>query len=98
MKVPGYWKNETSGVLKPAIEAYLDGQDLTPRQIGAIRGYFRQWMLGSWRGPLLDVLRTQVEEITTRQDITAWLDRAQDEGIDPLRSAGSLRQLQSLDC
>jgi hypothetical protein len=26
---PGYWMNETSGVLRPAIEAYLNHDELT---------------------------------------------------------------------
>jgi hypothetical protein len=84
MEVPGYWTHETSGVLRPVIEDYLNGRPLTPRQIAAMRAYLRQWMQGPWQGPMIDVLRTQVEEITTRADIEDWLDRALDAGIDPL--------------
>jgi hypothetical protein len=76
---------ETSGVLRPAVEAYLTGQEMTPRQIAAMRGYLRQWInADAWKGPMLDPLRTRVEEITTRQDIDSWLDLADREGIDPL--------------
>lgn len=89
--VPGYWMYETSGVLRPAVESYLaqaidrDAPAMTGRQIAAMRGYLRQWINAPvWRGPLIDVLRSQVEEITTRENIEHWLDRALDAGIDPL--------------
>jgi hypothetical protein len=83
--VPGYWMNETSGVLRPAVEAYLNGKDMTPGQILAMRAYLRQWINnGSWKGPMLDPLRTRVEEIVTRKDIHDWLEMSMHEGIDPL--------------
>lgn len=84
--VPGYWMNEISGVLRPAVEAYLRGQPMTDRQIIAMRVYLRQWMAAdAWRGrPMIDVLRTKVEEITTRRDISDWLEMALQQNIDPL--------------
>ena len=81
---PGYWMNETSGVLRPAVEAYLWGGEMTGRHFAAIRAYLRQWMAADWRGPMIDVLRSQLGEINTREDISRWLDRALDAGIDPL--------------
>jgi hypothetical protein len=83
--VPHFWMNEASGVLRPAVEAYLHGERMTPEQIGAMRGYLRQWIEADvWRGPLVDVLRTKVDDIITQGDISAWLDLADDAGIDPL--------------
>jgi hypothetical protein len=83
--VPHFWMNEASGVLRPAVEAYLHGERMTPEQIGAMRGYLRQWIEADvWRGPLVDVLRTAVEDIQTQSDISRWLDLAADAGIDPL--------------
>lgn len=82
--IPGYWMNETSGVLRPAVEAYLHGHAMTRGQIDAMRAYLRQWMAGDWKSPLLDVLRTSVEDIKTRDDLKRWFDRALDEMIDPL--------------
>lgn len=83
--------NEVSGVLRPAVEAYLkavtepDAPEMTGQQIAAMRSYLRQWISDPrWVGPMLDVLRTQVNELTTREAITRWLDRAMHEGIDPL--------------
>jgi|HubBroStandDraft_4_1064222.scaffolds.fasta_scaffold59061_2 hypothetical protein len=82
--IPGYWMNETSGVLVPAVQAYLNNQPMTDRQIAAMRAYFRQWMNADWKGPMIDPLRTKVNEIATREDITAWLDMALSENIDPI--------------
>lgn len=89
--VPGFWMNETSGVLRPAIEAYLapfidpNAPPMTGEQIAAMRAYLRQWIASpDWVGPMVDVLRTQIDELVSREEITRWLDRAMDEGIDPL--------------
>ena len=83
--VPGYWMHETSGALRPAVEAYLNNGEMTPRHIGAMRAYLRQWInSGNWKGPMIDPLQTRVEEIVTRKDIDDWLNLAEREGIDPL--------------
>jgi len=82
---PGFWMNETSGVLRPAVEAYLKHEPMSPEQIGAMRAYLRQWInADAWAGPLIDPLRTGIDLIATRADITRWLDLAMDAGIDPL--------------
>jgi hypothetical protein len=84
-QAPGYWRNETSGVLRPAIVAYLEGDELAPAEIAAIRAYLRQWIMApGWDGPAVDELRRQVDELTSRQAIKAWLHHALNEGIDPL--------------
>jgi hypothetical protein len=85
MNVPGYWMNETSGVLRPAIERYLiDREHLTDSEIAALRAYFRQWMEGDFQGGVADLLRAKVDVIKTTQDIEAWLWLAMEAGIDPL--------------
>ena len=90
---PGFWMNETSGVLRPAVEAYLrlrdwgepGTPDMTPPQIAAMRAYLRQWIMApAWRGPEVDELRASVHRLDSRAAIDAWLDRAIDAGIDPL--------------
>lgn len=82
---PGYWTNETSGVLRPAIEAYVRGEPLTPEHILAIRAYLRQWVtLGQWRGPQINALRAGVNDLVDRKTIDAWLETAVSIGIDPL--------------
>ena len=83
---PGYWMNETSGQLRPVIEAYLSGATLDGQQIATLRVYLRRWIGGDHlRGPLIDTLRARrSNEIATRADIARWLDRAADAGCDPL--------------
>jgi hypothetical protein len=79
-----FWMRETSGVLRPAIEAYLAGGGMTAEQIAAMRAYLRQWIAGNWVGADLESLRLDVDGLTSRAAIERWLDRAMDAGIDPL--------------
>jgi hypothetical protein len=83
---PGYWPQETSGVLAPVIESYLQGQPLNFAQVATMRAYLRQWVMApGWRPtPALAELRAAVDRIRTRKDIDEWLSDALDEGIDPL--------------
>lgn len=92
---PHYWMNETSGILRPAVEAYLGGEDpMTPAHIAALRAYIRQWIMapawdtnpdGSATGRAeLAGLRGSVDSLTNRQQFNRWLHRALDLGIDPL--------------
>jgi hypothetical protein len=83
---PGYWMNETSGVLRPAIVDYLKGRPLDEAKIAAIRAYLRQWIMhGDWaETPAVETLRQGVDGLTSRQAIGAWLQLALEHGIDPL--------------
>lgn len=91
---PGYWINETSGVLRPAVEAYLAGDPLSDVEIAALRAYFRQWITSSvWdANPYVDVdttawlagLRAGIDGLTSRKAIEDWLDEAVAGGMDPL--------------
>lgn len=85
MSLPGYWMNETSGVLSPAIEAYLNNRPMDREQIAAMRAYLRQWIMApGWIGPEVEALRKNVNWLFTREAISMWLDAAMEEGIDPL--------------
>jgi hypothetical protein len=82
---PGYWMYETSGGLRPAIVAYLQGDRLSEEEIALIRAYLRQWIMApAWGGPAVDALRAGIDRLTTRQAIARWLDVALGENIDPL--------------
>lgn len=82
---PGYWIYETSGVLAPAVRAYLCEADMTEPQIAAMRAYLRQWIgAPGWRGHQVDTLRARINGLTTRAAIDAWIGLALDAGIDPL--------------
>jgi hypothetical protein len=86
MSDPGYWQDETTGVLRPAVEAYLNGATMTGEQIAAMRAYLRQWIMAPvWAAcPALDELRQRIEGLTFREAIDDWLNDALLEGIDPL--------------
>jgi hypothetical protein len=83
MNVPFYWMNETSGVLRPAVKAYLAGEPMTDDQIAAMREYLRQWIAApGWVNA--ELLRLDVDLLFNRQAIASWLDCALKLGIDPL--------------
>jgi hypothetical protein len=80
---PGYWMYEASGVLRPAIEAYLAGGAMTEAHIALMRAYLRQWIMApAWMG--VEQLRRDLDGLTSRAAITAWLDTAAHLGLDPL--------------
>lgn len=83
---PGYWMHETTGVLRPAIEAYLHQRPLTGEHIAALRAYLRQWIFAPvWcEDTEIGALRGRIDGLTSRAAIAAWLDAADDIGIDPL--------------
>jgi hypothetical protein len=85
MNGPGYWMAETSGKLRPAITAYLDGAALDAAQIATIRGYLRQWINAPvWQGPEVAALRRRAPELDSRATIERWIADATDAGMDPL--------------
>ena len=81
--VPGYWMNETSGVLRPAVETYLAGEPLAPEHVAAMRAYLRLWIYApGWAGA--EELSDRVDRLTDRASISDWLNDALEIGIDPL--------------
>jgi hypothetical protein len=82
-RIPGYWQHETSGVLRPAVEAYLAGGQMTGAQIAAMRAYLRQWIAADWPGNV-ERLRKQIDGLTSRAALDRWIDLADEQGIDPL--------------
>jgi hypothetical protein len=82
---PGFWRDERGPLLRPAIEAYLGGKPMTTMQLAAMRAYLRQWIAAPiWEGPMIEKLRADIETLYSREAITAWIERAEQEGIDPL--------------
>lgn len=85
MAVPGYWMHETTGVLRPAVEAYLSRTEMSREQIAAMRAYLRQWIFApGWRGREVRFLRHAIDDLTSREAIHSWLMIAEQAGIDPL--------------
>jgi hypothetical protein len=89
-KTPHYWMYETTGVLRPVIEAYFLHHEMTATQIAIMRDYLRQWIMSpAWdRNPYqkvaLRTLRETVEDCNTRRAIDIWLALADCVGLDPL--------------
>lgn len=81
-----YWMQETSGVLRPAVAAYLNDEPMSPYQIAILREYLEQWIKDpGWKDTAnLHLLRASVGFLKTRQDLNHWLDTAMEDGIDPL--------------
>lgn len=94
MSGPGFWMHETSGVLRPAVEAYLGGGELSAAHVAALHAYCRQWVnspvwdrnphAGAEEREALAMLRRLVDSITSRPTLETWLAAAVDFGIDPL--------------
>jgi len=87
--------HETTGALKPAVEAYLIGSaPLTLIQIAALRAYLRQWIkapvwdLNPYASPedraMLADLRHRIDQLNDRASINRWLHDAEALGMDPL--------------
>ena len=90
---PGYWQHETSGVLRPAIEALLVSSPMSPEQIATVRAHLRQWITSPvWDAnphltaddrARLDQLRIRIDALTDQRAIENWLEDAGDD-YDPL--------------
>lgn len=82
---PGFWMYEVSGRLRPVIEDYLHGKDLTPDQIAMMRAYLRQWINAfGFFGPAIEDLRRRVDGLISQDAIDAWIADAVTAGADPL--------------
>jgi hypothetical protein len=81
---PGYWMNETSGVLSDVVERYITSRPLSAGDIATMRAYVRQWMAGDFVGPEVDELRESIDTIVDRATLDAWMERAIDAEVDPL--------------
>ncbi len=83
--MPGFWRNETTGVLAPAVHAFLAQVPMTGVQIAAMRAYFRQWIAApGFVGEKVEILRAAVDRLTTQEALDAWYGWAIDAGVDPL--------------
>lgn len=94
--LPPYWRNETSGNLREAIETYIryKAKEIqnppTTTHIKLIKSYLAMWIYSPAyiQSPGFEaekkILRDTVEHINSVQDIDRWLDAAMEIGIDPL--------------
>jgi len=81
-----YWMHESTGVLRPVIAAYFNGDRLSAYQIALMREYLAQWIMDPHWQPTanLPLLRDTVNNLTTRKQLDCWIDTALEDGIEPL--------------
>jgi hypothetical protein len=96
---PLYWQHEQTGLLRRAIEYYVNcccgdphstDEVYHQEQIDTVRLYFRSWIYATiWehdpaQSANLNRLRSQIQTATTISDLIRWQQAALDQGIDPL--------------
>lgn len=94
MADPRHWMHETSGVLKPVVEAYLNNKALSEQDIAILRQYLRQWIMspvwdsnpyaGDPERLHLARLRSSIDELISRETIEDWIEDADALGIESL--------------
>lgn len=81
----GYRVNKTNGILGPAVEAYLGGDELGETGLIALRQYLKRSIPEpSWRVEGVEGLHQRVEGLDTREKLKEWLLDARELGINPL--------------
>lgn len=89
---PLYWRNEESGRLPAAVNAYLDhcldrsNPGPTPEQLALLIDYCDYWVHAPcWRVyDEISQLRQSIKRVCTLDELREWMHRAMTEGIDPL--------------
>lgn len=84
---PGYWKHETSGVLAPVVQAYLNGEKLNAFELRIMQNYVYQWVAHpTWKetNGRLQTLILKVAAIETQADLQQCIEAATLLGLDPL--------------
>ena len=82
---PHFWMTERSGRLEEAVEAYLNGESLSPAALDLIKQYLRQYieravMTGDAnRGALL----RKIETLRNTRDIERFADELAEFGVEP---------------
>ncbi len=91
--LPFFWKDEISGTLISAVNAYLDnrikGTAITDEQLGLVRDYLCHWINAPcWENPEFQTeladLRISARDLATAKEISEWIFKALDIGLDPL--------------
>jgi hypothetical protein len=82
---PHFWMTEQSGLLEPAVEAYLNGEPLSAAALDLIKQYLRQYleralMAGAAnRGALL----RRTEALRNSREIERFADELSEYGVEP---------------
>jgi hypothetical protein len=79
------WMYDASGLVRPAVNAYLNGKPMTAKNIAAMRAYLKVWIFSpEFVGDGVEALRQAVDDLTSRKAIGAWLAMARREWISPV--------------
>ena len=91
---PKYWRSETSGQLRGAVENYVNRRLMTVRDVALMRAYIIQWIdspvweqapaFDARAASALSALRLRARRILSVADIHRWMYDAAAEGQDPL--------------
>lgn len=84
---PLYWRDEQSGKMRQAVEAYLnhclEHTPLTQDQLALVIDYCDAWIsCPVWNDA--DKLRESIKKVKTVKELHKWLHDALNVGIDPL--------------
>jgi hypothetical protein len=93
--LPFYWRDETSGELVAAVNAYLDNRiehkPITAGHIALVRDFLAHYINAPcWDscadafGVELNWLRTRVNDLNSPEKIQRWIHKATEIGMDPL--------------
>lgn len=87
--IPLNWRDEQSGILTAAIEAYINGAPMTDEQLALLIEFLDYYIHApcwqDWQGELAK-LRSMIKQIKTKEGIENWLWIALDLGLDPRMS------------
>jgi hypothetical protein len=79
------WMYETSGLMRPAVKAYVKGKPMTAKDIAAMRIYLRVWIFApEFVGDGVEALRKEVDGLNSREAIEDWIALARKEWISPV--------------
>ncbi|MBC8078417.1 MAG: hypothetical protein H7Y32_20230 [Chloroflexales bacterium] len=82
---PRFWMEETTGVLAQAVNAYIDGERLEPKQIELLRLYLQQYiervvLAGDVNRKLL---LAQLPKLRSARNIESFAEEIAEMGIEP---------------
>jgi hypothetical protein len=82
---PHFWMTEETGVLSAAVEAYFDGERLTPPQVAVIKAYLRQYIERAMltADAKRHLLLQQIEKLRTTREIERFADEVAEYGVEP---------------
>lgn len=81
---PRFWMEETTGALGNAVDAYMDGEKLSPDQLSLIKIYLRQYIERALLAPDANkkVLLSRIDKIKSTADVERFADEVSEYGAE----------------